>query len=143
MPEKAIPFQKTQNAQRTAFELSPKVTHAHSGKEPGRNNQAGLPTKLEYRWVCLVVIQTRADDTQQQHDEQRKRQPDGTARGVADRRSAVDNQYGFAQSAQLAGWRVKTVQRKRLNTSVPLVPPKPKLFFTATSMVMSRAVLAQ
>lgn len=31
----------------------------------------------------------------------------------------------------------------RLNTSVPLVPPKPKLFFTATSMRISRAVLAQ
>ena len=31
----------------------------------------------------------------------------------------------------------------RRNTSVPLVPPKPKLFFTATSIFMSRAVLAQ
>ncbi len=31
----------------------------------------------------------------------------------------------------------------RLNTSVPLVPPKPKLFLTATSIFMSRAVLAQ
>ena len=31
----------------------------------------------------------------------------------------------------------------RLKTSVPLVPPKPKLFFTATSMRASRAVLAQ
>ena len=31
----------------------------------------------------------------------------------------------------------------RLKTSVPLVPPKPKLFFTATSIFISRAVLAQ
>ena len=31
----------------------------------------------------------------------------------------------------------------RLRTSVPLVPPKPKLFLTATSIFMSRAVLAQ
>ncbi len=31
----------------------------------------------------------------------------------------------------------------RPNTNVPLVPPKPNEFFTATSMVMSRAVLAQ
>ena len=31
----------------------------------------------------------------------------------------------------------------RLNTNVPLVPPKPKLFLTATSIFMSRAVLAQ
>ena len=35
------------------------------------------------------------------------------------------------------------VQAARLNTSVPLVPPKPKLFFTATSIFMSRAVFAQ
>ena len=32
---------------------------------------------------------------------------------------------------------------RRLNTSVPLVPPKPKLFFTATLIAASRAVLAQ
>lgn len=31
----------------------------------------------------------------------------------------------------------------RLKTSVPLVPPKPKLFLTATSIFMLRAVLAQ
>ena len=31
----------------------------------------------------------------------------------------------------------------RLKTSVPLVPPKPKLFFTACSIFISRAVLAQ
>ena len=31
----------------------------------------------------------------------------------------------------------------RLNTSVPLVPPNPKEFFNATSMRISRAVLAQ
>ncbi len=31
----------------------------------------------------------------------------------------------------------------RPNTSVPLVPPKPNEFFTATSIGMSRAVLAQ
>ena len=33
--------------------------------------------------------------------------------------------------------------QKRLKTSVPLVPPKPKLFFTATSIFMLRAVFAQ
>ena len=31
----------------------------------------------------------------------------------------------------------------RLNTSEPLVPPKPKLFFSAASIFMERAVLAQ
>lgn len=34
-------------------------------------------------------------------------------------------------------------RQTRLNTSVPLVPPKPKLFFTATSIFISRAVFAQ
>ena len=31
----------------------------------------------------------------------------------------------------------------RRKTSVPLVPPKPKLFFTATSIFIGRAALAQ
>lgn len=31
----------------------------------------------------------------------------------------------------------------RRNTSVPLVPPKPKLFFTATSIFIVRASFAQ
>ena len=34
-------------------------------------------------------------------------------------------------------------QEARRNTSVPLVPPKPKLFFTATSIFICRASLAQ
>ena len=37
----------------------------------------------------------------------------------------------------------KRCAQTRLNTSVPLVPPKPKLFFTATSIFRSRASLAQ
>lgn len=37
----------------------------------------------------------------------------------------------------------KTLQTMRLNTNDPLVPPKPKLFLSATSIFMSRAVLAQ
>jgi hypothetical protein len=38
-------------------------------------------------------------------------------------------------------WRKRN--QTRLNTSVPLVPPKPKLFLTATSILRSRASLAQ
>lgn len=34
-------------------------------------------------------------------------------------------------------------QAKRLKIKVPLVPPKPKLFFMAASIFTSRAVLAQ
>jgi hypothetical protein len=36
----------------------------------------------------------------------------------------------------------RTAQKRR-KTSVPLVPPKPKLFFTATSIFIGRAWLAQ
>jgi hypothetical protein len=46
---------------------------------------------------------------------------------------------GGACMGSAAGRGVQT----RLNTRVPLVPPKPKLFFTAYSIFISRAVLAQ
>jgi len=39
--------------------------------------------------------------------------------------------------------RRRRLPQTRLKTSVPLVPPKPKLFLTATSIFISRAVLAQ
>ena len=39
--------------------------------------------------------------------------------------------------------RARRVDQTRLNTSVPFVPPKPKLFLTAYSIFISRAVLAQ
>ena len=42
-----------------------------------------------------------------------------------------------------AGRGARQGAQMRLNTSVPLVPPKPKLFLTAYSIFMSRAVLAQ
>ena len=35
------------------------------------------------------------------------------------------------------------VRQARRNSSVPLVPPKPKLFFTATSMRIGRASFGQ
>ena len=38
---------------------------------------------------------------------------------------------------------VRTANQARRKTSVPLVPPKPKLFFTATSIFICRASLAQ
>ena len=39
--------------------------------------------------------------------------------------------------------RKRRLFQKRLNTREPLVPPKPKLFLTARSIFISRAVLAQ
>ena len=57
---------------------------------------------------------------------------------------------------QTPKWRIRTSQDRlsrmvgaggrrhtRLNTSVPFVPPNPKLFFMAYSIFISRAVLAQ
>jgi hypothetical protein len=41
------------------------------------------------------------------------------------------------------GWTCREARQMRLNTREPLVPPKPKLFFRATSIFRSRAVLAQ
>jgi hypothetical protein len=38
---------------------------------------------------------------------------------------------------------VRQANQTRLNTSVPFVPPNPKEFFSATSIFISRAVLAQ
>ncbi len=41
------------------------------------------------------------------------------------------------------GGALRMRSQTRRKTSVPLVPPKPKLFFTATSIFISRAVFAQ
>ena len=55
---------------------------------------------------------------------------------------------GLRRNLPLKGWlapheaEAEQAQMRR-NTRVPLVPPKPKLFFTATSIFMSRAVPAQ
>jgi len=48
------------------------------------------------------------------------------------------NGWGSAHGAPAEDQR-----QTRLKTNVPLVPPKPKLFFTAKSIFISRAVLAQ
>ena len=45
----------------------------------------------------------------------------------------------MVRRAAVRRWRGQT----RLKISVPLVPPKPKLFLAAYSIFMSRAVLAQ
>jgi len=60
-------------------------------------------------------------------------------------------EMGFWDQQKLAGMGASPSQPRReasrpqtrLKISVPLVPPKPKLFFTACSIFMSRAVFAQ
>lgn len=54
----------------------------------------------------------------------------------------VDHRWGVAHVLFSKSRSSKTVQTRR-KTSVPFVPPNPKLFFTATSIFISRAVLAQ
>lgn len=58
---------------------------------------------------------------------------------------------GIADSGETAGrtggvdWRItkRSDDHVRLKTSVPFVPPNPNEFFSATSIFISRAVLAQ
>ena len=77
----------------------------------------------------------RQDPTAHQHAQHPMRTPHGIRH-----RWGVGGAHGLGvRSAQK--WLKK--HQMRLNTSVPLVPPKPKLFFTATSIFRSRAVLAQ
>ncbi len=65
------------------------------------------------------------------------------AQGAAPKKIGTD----FEREAGAVGGEPCQIQRRqnqiRRNTNVPLVPPKPKLFFTATSIFISRAVLAQ
>ena len=56
--------------------------------------------------------------------------------------TSLPGQVGRCMSAQAVGLTRKR-QRKRRSTSVPLVPPNPKEFESATSMSISRAWLAQ
>lgn len=70
---------------------------------------------------------------------------------ITARRVCAAHQTGSADSLTVTGGGAREItatgaeplQAARLKTRVPLVPPKPKLFFTATSIFMSRAVLAQ
>ena len=69
--------------------------------------------------------------------------PRSTATGGAVREGATGE--SGARNEAVAGLHRPdpAAQPARRNTSVPLVPPKPKLFFTATSIFISRAALAQ
>jgi len=64
-----------------------------------------------------------------------------TARQTPKQRTVIWNGGDACMAA--AERRTQRRDQMRLNTRVPLVPPKPKLFFTAYSIFMSRAALAQ
>ncbi len=59
------------------------------------------------------------------------------------RPSQAKRPAGYATDGAFRMGQTGVVRQIRRNTSVPLVPPKPKLFFSATSIFTSRATLAQ
>ena len=64
----------------------------------------------------------------------------GRAPGAAERTRVLDGRRRAHRSPDRKAARDGQILR---NTRVPFVPPKPKLFFTATSIFIGRAVLAQ
>ena len=81
----------------------------------------------------LKKPQQGEQQTAKPHAEQERAQKTRTPQRINNRRGVVGGQ-GVCERAK---------NQARLKTSVPLVPPKPKLFLTATSIFASRAVLAQ
>ena len=67
----------------------------------------------------------------------------GRRRSTATSRPATKWRHGFLSLPRSTAATCAEATQTRRNTSVPLVPPKPKLFLIATSIFMSRAVLAQ
>ena len=59
------------------------------------------------------------------------------------REPTLQRMPGAATAAHTYRWRAAHGAQTRRKTSAPLVPPKPKLFFTATSIFIARAWLAQ
>ena len=72
-----------------------------------------------------------------------QQQPGDKGSGGQGHQRALPQAPTGAVAAHLNGRRVTHNAQMRRNTSVPLVPPKPKLFFTATSIFIGRASLAQ
>ena len=93
--------------------------------------------------ACSTIHQTRQKPAKPgkaaQAASQKRSRPNGMWTGGGVR---IRGKFPVAGSGRASPHK-HGVQAARLNTSVPLVPPKPKLFFTATSIFMSRAVLAQ
>ena len=70
-------------------------------------------------------------------------QANSAAVATAGSRVTTQRQAQPGLHATLTAGAERTVDQTRRKTSVPLVPPKPKLFFTATSIFICRASLAQ
>jgi len=111
---------------------------------PRQTAQAAGPCARPHRWICHSAT---AAATSAHNNVQQARQagsgPRSTATGGAVREGTTGE--SGARNETVAGLHRPdpAAQPARRNTSVPLVPPKPKLFFTATSIFISRAALAQ
>ena len=97
---------------------------------PTRTSAVNTPRPRTADGSCHVRSQPAAAQIQGDRKQHERRVPDAEA---TDR-----HLHGRRRSHDAAANR-----QARLKTSVPLVPPNPKLFFTANSIRISRAVLAQ
>lgn len=88
--------------------------------------------------MANVAIRTNAPKAARMATERRNVIRCGAPSDVADSRETA-GQAGFFD------WRItkRSGDQARLKTSVPFVPPNPNEFFSATSIFISRAVLAQ
>ena len=112
------------------------------------------PVRATTAQVASVPAAVRAGQQQRKTEMPNQGDVGGAWRESPGRRPQERSQNGHGWSRISAGktctsrWRFDDVwgaapDQTRLKTSDPLVPPKPKLFFTATSIFMLRAVLAQ
>ena len=88
------------------------------------------------RWPCPCQGQKPGQPAESQYFRQKRRAP-----------HRITNRWGAGHEGvsreNQAGRQGRCRDQARLKTSDPLVPPKPKLFFSAKSIFMSRATFAQ
>ena len=105
-----------------------KASAGPSSRQPGRNDQAGGRSQRERtQWLWFKPKSDRERDKSDERERAGATQPDAALARIGKDRPG---EPGVGHQ----------IRRK---TSVPLVPPKPKEFFSATSIFICRAVLAQ
>ena len=114
---------------------SPQYQRNKAAQQGERRQQRSAPARLLGTQPAGGV---EGQHPRPSHGEYAKVHPRATRR-ISDRWSLLHVRFAGCRSAERRGRK----NHDRLNTSVPLVPPKPKLFFIATLIFMSRAVFAQ
>jgi hypothetical protein len=119
--------------------------------EPGDHGESGCSTDPGRQLPGKSILNQARQPTQGQ---QGSASPQGPARPLDQRHGGSTQPQapcsrtsewmrGHEASQKQLQQRPSAPHHTRLNTSEPLVPPKPKLFFSAASIFISRAVLAQ